>query len=125
MLERRTVFLVAGPSLVQRMRPHFCCAGTAARGQRSQTVTAAKRPNVVLSDSEQELLRQMGQLFDSKQQEFQNQFQDLKKQFADQKQLLGSLVEASARQQISKIFGEIYVETASGPLPPGSGAPTS
>ncbi|GAQ92971.1 hypothetical protein KFL_012300010 [Klebsormidium nitens] len=84
--------------------------GTAARGKRSQTVAAAKKPNVVLSESEQELLRQMGQLYDSKQQEVQKQMEDMKKQFADQKQLLGSLVEASARQEVSRIFGENYVK---------------
>lgn len=100
----------AVPSLVPSMRPDFCCPGTAAYGKQSRTVTTAKKLDVVLSDSEQELLRQMGQLYDSKQQEVWKHFQDLEKQFADQKRLLESLVEASARRQVSKIFGEVYVK---------------
>jgi hypothetical protein len=81
MLERQTVFLMVSrllgcvvPSLVPSMRPDFCCPGTAAYGKRSRTVTAAKKPDVVLSDSKQKLLRQMGQVYDSKQQEVCKQF---------------------------------------------------
>ncbi|GAQ87184.1 hypothetical protein KFL_003360160 [Klebsormidium nitens] len=111
--------------------------GTAARGRRYQSITAAEKSDVVLSDSEKELLRQMGNLFDSKQQSVQSLesgvqslqqsvqslesgvqslqqsvqslesgVQSLYTEFAaqqtnldQQRQLLGTLVEASAREQ--------------------------
>jgi exonuclease VII small subunit len=114
----------------------FLCPGTAARGRRYQSITAEEKSDVVLSDSEKELLRQMGNLFDSKQQGLQQSVQSLESgvqslesgvqslesgvqslrtEFAEQqtnldqqRQLLGTLVEASAREQVRKMFGENY-----------------
>eukprot|EP00243_Klebsormidium_subtile_P008054 TRINITY_DN3702_c0_g1_i1.p1 TRINITY_DN3702_c0_g1~~TRINITY_DN3702_c0_g1_i1.p1 ORF type:complete len:396 (-),score=50.38 TRINITY_DN3702_c0_g1_i1:128-1315(-) len=67
----------------------------------SSSARAAGDSGPSLSDESKEVLRQMGEMQ-------QNLKEELQKSFNQQQQLLGTLVETSARQQVGRMFGDNY-----------------